>query len=98
MDCQDYISVALVAILQIAADGIEANVAAIWARMTALCPYNSFSQEAALEALTDGFRRGIFYGTLSGIYCVQMNMAQLNPENQKYFELATLTINTYVPA
>jgi len=94
MDCADFLSVAIVAILQLSSEGTPATVLNIAGRGGLLCPGAGITPDLMQEALDRGVRTGVlcFDPLQDLIYRVNWDMRRLHAGNTKYYVLLDPTV------
>lgn len=96
MDCNDLISVAIVAILQLASEGTAATVDNIAGRGALLCPFAGITPLLMQDALTEAVRLGILVACLDTlqqlVYEVNWDMRRLHAGNTRYYALLDPTV------
>jgi hypothetical protein len=96
MDCADLLSVAIVAILQLASEGTSATVINIAARGGLLCPAAGITPTLMQEALDRGVLTGVVIACYNAqqelIYEVNWDMRRLHAGNTKYYVLLDPTV------
>lgn len=96
MDCADLLSVAVVAILQLAAEGIPATALNIANRGGALCPAAGITPVLMQDALDRGVRIGVLVPCFNAqqelVYEVNWDMRRLHAGNIRYYVLLDPTV------
>lgn len=96
MDCADLISVAVVAILQLAAESTPATVTNIAGRGAALCPAAGITPALMQDALDQAVRIGVLVPCFNTqqelVYEVNWDMRRLHAGNTKYYVILDPTV------